>query len=90
MRTPDGRRGAVFSIRLSDADRELLARACAEERQRRQTMGRPEGEPWEGWYGPVSAGDFIRRAALRAARELLEPGTTKAAAAAKRGKRGRR
>ena len=65
MRAPDGRKGKVLSIRVTDEERELVKKAAAIEAQAR------------GWYyrrrlGQPSVGERIREWALARARELVK------------------
>lgn len=80
--TPDGRKGKVFSVRLTDEERELVAKAVAVKLQR------------DGWrsfryFGgsPPGVGTFIRDAAVAAAKRLLEAGTTASSAEPRKGRR---
>jgi hypothetical protein len=76
--TPDGRKGKVFSLRLSDAERELVqqAIAAAVRRQNREAMG--DAYDWRELYRwrSMTVGTFLREAAVEKAKRLLEAGTT--------------
>jgi hypothetical protein len=87
--TPDGRKGKVFCLRLTDAERELITKALDKERERRKRAGVGY------WWAPVAVGDFIRAAAVDRAKRLLDPaspasGNTASSAETKKRKRSRR
>jgi hypothetical protein len=81
---PDGRKGKVFCLRLSDAERELIKEALGAEQKRR------ERERRGSWWWSISLGEFIRAAAVDRAKQLLEAGNTASSAETKKRKRSRR